>query len=187
MQEQFSRAMTQALDLYGNARDWLEEQMFHGIYGSPVVQALCGISQNDGPPRQRPGQSPATRAALEAEIRRLKGRLAEGDALDAAARIVVYISMTHHRVEASQFDAVQRLLAAHPEVSVARFKEALRDQWAILAIDERAAIDSLPQLLPANAGERRALIDMVKSVFATDRVDADVQRRLREIEQLLRR
>ena len=185
MQEQFSRAMTQALDLYGNARDWLEEQMFHGIYGSPVVQALCGISQNDGPPRQRPGQSPATRAALEAEIRRLRGRFAEGDALDAAARIVVYISMTHHRVEASQFDAVQRLLAAHPEVSVARFKEALRDQWAILAIDERAAIDSLPQLLPANPGERRALIDMAKSVFATNGVDAEVQRRLREIEQLL--
>ncbi len=93
--------------------------------------------------------------------------------------------MTHHRVEARQFDAVQRLLAAHPEVSVARFKEALRDQWAILAIDERAAIDSLPQLLPANPGERRALIDMAKSVFATDGVDAEVQRRLREIEQLL--
>ena len=93
--------------------------------------------------------------------------------------------MTHHRVEGSRFDAVQRLLAAHPEVSLARFKEALRDQWAILAIDERAAIESLPQLLPANAGERRALIEMVKSVFATDNVDPDVQRRLREIEQLL--
>src|SRR5208282_4050621 len=69
--------------------------------------------------------------------------------------------------------------------SVARFKEALRDQWAILALDERAAIESLPQLLPANADERRALMDMVKSVFATDSVDPDVQRRLREIEQLL--
>jgi hypothetical protein len=112
-------------------------------------------------------------------------RLAEGNALDAAARIVVYISMTHQRVEGSDFDAVQRLLAAHPEVSVARFKEALRDQWAILALDERAAIESLPQLLPANADERRALMDMVKSVFATNSVDADVQRRLREIEQLL--
>ena len=167
MQEQFSRMMTQALDLYGDTRDWLEEQLFHGIYGSPLVQAWCGISQNDGPPRQRPGQSPATKAALEAETRRLRGRFAEGNALDAAARIVVYISMTHHRVEGSRFDAVQRLLAAHPEVSVARFKEALRDQWAILAIDERAAIESLPQLLPADAGERRALLDMVKSVFAT--------------------
>ena len=105
MQEQFSRAMTQALDRYGDTRDRLEEQMFHAIYGSPVVQAWCGISQNDGPPRQRPGQSPSTKAALDAEIRRLRGRVAEGNALDAAARIVVYISKTHHRVEGRCFDA----------------------------------------------------------------------------------
>jgi pimeloyl-ACP methyl ester carboxylesterase len=185
MQEHFSRTMTEALNLYGETRDWLQEQVFHGIYGSPLVQAWCGISQNDGPPRKRPGQSPATRAALEAETRRLRGRLAEGSALDAAARIVVYISMTHQRVEGRHFDAVQMLLAAHPEVSLARFKEALRDQWAILALDERAAIESLPQLLPEDTEERRALMEMIKSVFATDRVDADVQRRLREIEQLL--
>lgn len=186
MQEQFSRAMTQMLDLYGDTRDRLEEQMFHAIYGSPLVQAWCGISQNDGPPRQRPGQSPATKAALDAEIRRLKGRVAEGSALDAAARIVVYIGRAHHRVDGRRFDALQRLLAAHPSVTLARFKEALREQWAILAIDERAAIDSLPQLLPADAGERRALFDQVKSIVAaTDSVDADVQRRLSEIEQLL--
>jgi hypothetical protein len=186
MQEQFSRAMTQMLDLYGDTRDRLEEQMFHAIYGSPLVQAWCGISQNDGPPRQRPGQSPATKAALDAEIRRLKGRVAEGSALDAAARIVVYIGRAHHRVDGRRFDALQRLLAAHPSVTLARFKEALREQWAILAIDERAAIDSLPQLLPADAGERRALFDQVKSIVAaSDSVDADVQRRLSEIEQLL--
>ena len=105
-------------------------------------------------PGKRPGQSPLTKAALEEEIARLRGRIGEGTGLDAAARIVVYISMTHNRVEGTRFDAVQRLLAAHPEVSVARFKEALRDQWAILALDERAAIDSLPKLCrqtPVNA------------------------------------
>ncbi len=183
IQEQFSQAMTKALDLFGDTRDRLEEQLFHAFYGSPVVQAWCGISQNDGAPRQRPGQSPATKAALEMQIRRLRGRFTEGNALDAAARIVVYISKTHHRVEGSCFDALRKLLAAHPEVSVARFKRALRDQWAILAIDERAAIDSLPKLLPANAGERRALLDMIKSIIAaTNAVDPDVQNRLREIE-----
>src|SRR5271165_3496362 len=185
-QEQFSRAMIQALDQYGNTRDRITEQMFHAIYGSPAVQAWCGIPQNGGPPRQRPGQSPSTKAALAAEIRRLGGRFAEGTPLDAAARMVVYIAKSHHRVEARCFDALQRLLAAHPEVTFARFKEALREQWAILAIDERAAIDALPQLLPADAGERRALLDEIKSIVsAASSVDTDVQRRLGEIEQLL--
>jgi len=186
MQEQFSRAMTQALDLYGDTRDRIEEQLFHAIYGSPVVQAWCGISQNDGPPRPRPGQSPSTKAALDAEIRRLKGRVAEGNVLDAAARIVVYIAKSHHRVDARCFDALRRLSAAHPDITLVHFKEALREQWAILAIDERAAIDALPQLLPTDAAERRALLDEVKSVVAAaGSVDAEVQRRLREIEQLL--
>jgi len=186
MQEQFSRVMIQALDQYGNARDRITEQMFHAIYGSPTVQAWCGIPQNGGPPRQRPGQSPSTKAALGAEIHRLRGRIAEGSKLDAAARMVVYISKAHHCVEARCFDALQRLLAAHPEATFARFKEALREQWAILAIDERAAIASLPQLLPADAGERRAMLDRLKSIVAAaSSVDPDVQRRLREIEQLL--
>ncbi len=153
MQEQFSRAMTQALDLYGDTRDQLEEQMFHAIYGSPVVQAWCGISQNDRPPRQRPGQSPSTKAALDAKIRRLRGRVAEGNTLDAAARIVVYISKTHHRIDGRRFDTLQRLLAAHPGVTLAQFKEALREQWAILAIDERAAIELVTAI--ASGGCRR--------------------------------
>jgi hypothetical protein len=148
MQEQFSRAMIHALDFYGDTRDRITEQMFHAIYGSPAVQAWYGILQNGGPPRQRPGQSPSTKAALDAEMRRLRGRVAEGNALDA--------------------------------------EEALREQWAILAIDERAAIESLPQLVPPDAAERRALLDKIKSIVAAvGGVDADVQRRLREIEQLL--
>lgn len=186
MQEQFSQAMIQALDQYGNTRDRITEQMFHAIYGSPAVQAWCGIPQNGGPPRQRPGRSPSTKAALDAETRRLRGRLAEGTTLDAAARMVVYVAKSHHRVDARCFDALQRLLAAHPEITFARFKEALREQWAILAIDERAAIEALPQLLPADAGERRALLEKMKSIMsAAGSVDVDVQRRLREIEELL--
>lgn len=186
MQEQFSRAMIQALDQYGNTRDRITEQMFHAIYGSPAIQAWCGFPQNGGPPRQRPGQSPSTKAALAAEIRRLRGRFAEGNALDAAARMVVYIAKSHHCVEARCFDALQRLLAAHPEVTFARFREALREQWAILAIDERAAIDALPQLLPADAGERRVLLGQIKSIVAAaSSVDTNSQRRLDEIEQLV--
>ena len=118
-----------------------------------MVEAWCGISQSDGPPRQRPGQSPSTKTALDAQIRRLKGRVAEGGTLEAAARIVVYICKTHHRVVARCFDALQKLLVAHPEVTLARFKATVREQWAILAIDEHVAIDgrSCSRPMPANA------------------------------------
>ena len=187
MQEQFSQAMIDALDLYRDARDQLTEQMFHAVYGSPVVQAACGISRNDGPPRPRPGLSPSSRAAVDAEVARLKERIAEGGALEAAARALVYIAKAERRVEERTFDALRKLLLAHPEVSPADFKTALREQWAILTIDERAAIETLPQLLPPDAAERRSLLENVRAIVtAAGNLGADGRRRLSEIEALFK-
>ena len=186
MQQQFSKTMVDALNLFRDVRDELIERTFHALYGSPLVQAACGISQNDGPPRPRPGLLPSVLAAAEDEKRRLKGRIAEGNVLDAAARVLVYIGKAQHRIEKSTFDALRKLLLAHPEVSPAEFKAAVREQWAILAVDERAAIEALPQLLPADAPARQAFADFVQAtVAATGKLNADGQRRLREVLHLL--
>jgi len=184
MQSQWSEAITQALTLYGDTRDRIEEHMFHTIYGSPLVQACFGIFQSDGPPRQRPGQSYSDKAALDEKVRDFKGRLAQGDALDAAARAIVYVAQADRRVEARGFDALRRLLDAYPHVSLARFKEALREQWAILMIDERAAVQALPGLLP-DESKRRDLLAMMKSILTeSGKLNGDSQARLTEIERL---
>ena len=99
IQQQVSTSMVDALNLFRDLRDEMVERTFHALYGSPLVQAACGISQNDVPPRPRPGLSPAVLAAAEEEKRRLKGRIAEGNALDAAARVLVYIDKAQHRIE----------------------------------------------------------------------------------------
>jgi len=45
-------------------------------------------------------------------------------------------------------------------------------QWAILAVDERAAIKALPQLLPADATARRSFSDLVQTMAATAKLKA---------------
>src|SRR3974390_3286069 len=155
MQQQFSNGMVDALNLFRDLRDELIEQTFHTVYGSPLVQTACGIAQLEGPPRARPGLLPSVVAAAEEEKSRLKGRIAEGTAVDAAARVLVYIGKAQHRIEERTFEALRKLLIAHPEVSPAGFTAAVREQWAILAMDERAAIEALPRLLPADATTRR--------------------------------
>jgi pimeloyl-ACP methyl ester carboxylesterase len=186
MQQQFSKTMADGLNLFRDLRDDLVERSFHAVYGSPLVQTACGISQNDAPPRPRPGLLPSVLTAFEAEKRRLRGRIAEGNAVDAAARVLVYIGKAQHRIEQSTFDALRKLLLAHPEVSQAEFIATLREQWAILAVDERAAIEALPQLLPADATARRDFSDFVRAtVAATGKLNADGQRRLNEILHLL--
>ena len=70
--------MVDALNLYRDLRDELVERSFHAVYGSPLVQAACGISANDSPPRPRPGMLPFVLAAAEKERLRLKGRICRG-------------------------------------------------------------------------------------------------------------
>ena len=63
---------------------------------------------------------------------------------------------------------------------------ALREQWAILAVDERAAIDALPKLLPEDAMARRALAESIQTTVAmTGKLNADAQHRLRDVLHLL--
>jgi hypothetical protein len=186
MQQQFSKSMVDALNLFRDLRDDLVERNFHAVYGSPLVQAACGISANDRAPRPRPGLSPSILLTAEEEKRRLKGRMAEGNVFDAAARVLVYIGQAQHRIDKRTFDALRKLLLAHPEVSEAEFKASLREQWAILAVDQRAAMEALPQLLPADATARRALSDLIQTTAAaTSKLSADAQRRLREVLNLL--
>ena len=186
MQQQFSKTMIDALNLFRDVRDDVVERTFHAVYGSPLVQAACGMSQNDDPPRPRPGLLPSILAAFEEKKRRLRERIAEGDVVDAAARVLVYIGKTHHRIDNGTFDALRKILLAHPEVSPVDFKAAVREQWAILAVDERAAIEALTRLLPADATVRRSFSDLLQAtVAATGKLNADGQRRLSEVKHLL--
>jgi hypothetical protein len=186
MQQEFSQAMVDALNLFRDFRDDMVERTFHEVYGSPLVQVACGISQSDSAPRPRPGVSPSILASAEAEKRRLKGRIAEGNTVDAAARVLVYIGKTYHRIEESTFEALRKLLLAYPDVSPAEFKSAVHEQWAILAVDERAAIDALPHLLPEDAAARREFSDLVEAtVAATGKLRPEGQRRLMHVLQLL--
>ena len=90
----------------------------------------------------------------------MKRRIAEGNALAAAARVLVYIGSAEHRIDKSTFRALSRATSGAPGGLAAEFKAAVREQWAILAVDERAAIDALPQLVPTDT--RRAFAGVVR-------------------------
>jgi pimeloyl-ACP methyl ester carboxylesterase len=186
MQQQFSETMVHGLNIFRDLRDEMVEGTFHAIYGAPLVQAACGISYNDSPPRPRPGLLPSLVAAAEKEKLRLKGRIAEGNVFDAAARVLVYVGRAQHRIDEGIFNALRKLLLAYPEISEAEFKAALREQWAILEVDERAAIEALPRLLPRDAGARRDFSDLVqKTLPAVGKLNVEAQRRFSKVLQLL--
>jgi len=184
-QKQFSDMMTAWLEAYGNLRDQMQEAMFHAIYGSPWLQAAVGVRSEDGPPRPKPGTSPEQRAALAASIEELRSKMGEGGPLEAAVRASVYIAMGQQVVDARSFETLRRLLEAHPEITLSHYKEVIRTQMAMLTIDQKAALESLPALLPPDADARRSLFESIKTIrTAAGELDGEAKRRLDEMEAI---
>ena len=90
--------------------------------------------------------------------------MAEGGPLEATVRAGLYIAGGQHAIDARTFEVLRRTLKAHPDITLAHFKAVVRDQWARLVIDEKAALQALPRLLPADAAARRALFDAIQEI-----------------------
>jgi hypothetical protein len=184
MQQQVSDAVTGGFKAIGNLRDKLAEAIFHAIYGSHWVQGFLGVTDN-GRPRPKPGTSPDHEAELAAQAKELLSTMAVGGPLEAMVRAGLYIVAKQHAIDARTFEFLRRTVKAHPEITLAYFKEVVREQWARLVVDEKAALRALPQLLPADAATRRELFEHIRMICTvTGELEGEAKRRLEEINGL---
>jgi len=185
MQEQVSDSMTSTLQALGQLRDHTQEAVFHAIYGSPVLQALMGLPSGNGRPRPKPGTSPDQQAALAATIERLRNRMTKGGPLEAAVRALLYIARGQRSVDARSFEVLRRILKDHPGLTLAHYKAVVHEEWAMLSIDEEAALRALPQLLPATIDRRRSLFEKIRAIrTAAGALEGEAQHRLERVEKL---
>jgi pimeloyl-ACP methyl ester carboxylesterase len=184
-QEQVSQLATQSLEAFGQLRDQMVEAVFHGVYGSAGLQAWLGIQGSNGRVRPKPGTSPAQRAELAAIVDELRATMDRGGALEAAVRAHVYIAMGQRSIDARSFEVLRHLLQAHPELTLAHYKDIVRRQWAMLTIDQQAALKTLPLLLPADPDVRQEFFDAMTTVItAAGELDGEAKRRFEEIKAL---
>jgi len=184
-QEQASDMVTKGLEAFGQMRDQSLEAIFHAFYGSPFVQAWLGVSSHNGRVRPKPGTSPEQRAALEAKIEELRTSMDQGGPLEAVVRALVYIAMGEGAVDARSFEVLRRILKEHPDITLARYKAIVREQWARLTIDEKSALAAIPDLLPASADARRKIFREIRNIrTAAGELDGEARRRMDEMEAL---
>ncbi len=185
VQEQVSQLVTKSLETFGRLRDQTVEAIFHAIYGSAAVQAALGLAGFNGRIRPKPGTSPAQRAELAARVDVLRAAMDQGGPVEAAVRAHVYISMGQRSIDARSFEVLRRILKQHPEITLTRYKEIVRQQWAMLVIDQKEALKALPRLLPADSNERRKLFDAMRAVMtAAGELDGEAKRRFDSIKAL---
>jgi hypothetical protein len=81
---------------------------------------------------------------------------------------------------------IRRLRAEHREkLSLSDFKQAFREQFFMLLLDERRAVDAIPVLLEGHQDQGPELFEMIRKVAtAGDPLGEEAERRLAEIEKL---
>lgn len=163
-----SRAVVEALDAWRVAVERVSEETFHAIYGSPALQAAVGV---DTASRERPRKAPRSRlhaALVEQRVAELRAGLGQGGLAEALVRSLIWVGMARNAVDERGFAAIKRLRDAHPtqrQMSIEAFKALVRQQYLMLVVDEAAAVEAIPRLLPEADAERQAAFDALRGVI----------------------
>ncbi len=185
-QNLFSELTVKSLDFYRDWRDMMSEQMFFGIYSQPWLQAMLGLRATDDLSRRNPGWDPDHRAYVN---RRVKERLADiekGGQKEALIRAVLYVRAPEKAADERGFEMIRRIRKEYtPDVSLDQFKQVIRDQFFMLLLDERRAVDAIPTLLEGHEKDAPELLELVRKVVtASERLGPESEKRLVEIEKL---
>jgi pimeloyl-ACP methyl ester carboxylesterase len=182
----FSDWLTLGLKAFGDLRDMMVEQVFFGVYGQTWLQALLGLRASDDPPRKRPGKDPDHQAFVKRRIDELKAKMDQGGPREAAIRALIYVRMPEKAADERSFEMLRRIRAEHgAQKSLAEFKQDLREQYYMLRLDERRAVDAIPLMLKGREKEARQLIKVVRQLAtAGGALGEQAQKRLEEVERL---
>jgi pimeloyl-ACP methyl ester carboxylesterase len=187
MERVTSSWITTCLQTFGEFRDTMTETVFLSTYGSPWLQAAVGLGTQEVIPRRI-----ARDLVKEASITRLRSELEHrfevGGLEEAVMRALIYIRLPDGSVDERGFTALKLIRASRPvakQMSLARFKEIVREQYMLVCLDENRAINALPTLLGSNAKERKAAFDILHQVLAArGNSSAEGNRRLTRVEAM---
>ena len=188
MEKAVSAWISTSLTEAGNERDRFVEQLFHLVYGSPLLHALVGLD----------ARQVAEEGAIERESRRdelersrrreLEASFEKGGTTEAILRSVAFVRMAEKSVDERGFAMLQELYNEQPadrRLAPTELKLILRDQHALLQLDEKRALDSLPKVLPQKKSERSSALQLVRRlVLASGALSPEGKRHLAQIEKI---
>jgi Protein of unknown function (DUF3141) len=186
LEREGSKWIVQTLDAWTTMRDTMQESVFLGVYGSPILQAAVGLGTEAST-----GRRIARDLGRETAAARLSGdllkRIDQGGLVEAGVRAMIYVRMAEGRIDERTFAALKQIAAERkgPHIGFARFKETVREQYLMLLMHQELALETLPKLLPAGREQRGAMLDLVRRVVtARGALPKDSLRRLNQIETL---
>jgi hypothetical protein len=164
MQKQVSDQITAGLDAYRDIRDRMAEQLFFGIYGSPVVQGLLGINIGERV-RKLPGTTPEKLAVQKERMEAYAAKLSRGGFDEALARAVLYIFSADRALDERCAFALGAAYRELTDLTVEQFKALFRDQFFVLLTEREQAVEALATLVP-EPNQREAVLQRVNAIVS---------------------
>jgi hypothetical protein len=185
-QEAMSAQIVKSLDAWRETTEKLSEHLFLTVYGSPILQAAVGVNPESAKPR-RPGKSLIHRELREKRIAELKAKINQGGLIECAVRGLLYAGAPRGAVDERGVEALLRIRMTDPgaRLTVAQFKQTAREQFFLLLLEPEAALAAIPNLLPADIGERRKALAAIRSVLGSiGEIKGETAERLKKVEAL---
>ena len=185
LQEHVSRQIVAGLDGWRQLSESFAEQLFLSVYGSPALQAAVGISDVKPGRARRATKSVLHQELLQRKISEIKSRVSAGGLREAIIRAILYAGMHRRAIDERGFETARRIRQAHGDMSLSELKALVREQFHILLIDESAALEAIPAMLPADRDARAKAFNVVQQMLGArgDLSDVD-ERRLKEVSRL---
>jgi len=185
-QNLFSDWMIKSLDMYREWRDSMVEQMFFGVYSQPWLQAFVGLNASDEPPRRHPGQEPDHLALIAHRKAELLSKIDQGGPREAMLRGLIYVRLPIGASDERGFEVIRRLREEDDEkLTLSEFKDAFREQFFMLLLDEKKAIETLPKLIEDYPDHGPEIYKMIHEIATADApLPAEAERRLVEMEKV---
>jgi hypothetical protein len=149
------------------------------------LQAMVGVGASDEPPRRGPGIEPERMALIQKRIAELKAGLAVGGVREAAIRALVYIGLGGEGVDERAFNELRQIRAENHGMTLAQFKQTLREQYFSLMLDRDAALAAIPKMLPAERAVRTRVLETIRRIVqSTGKASGARAERLGQVERL---
>jgi hypothetical protein len=161
-----STQITTGLDNFRKTRDLLQEKIFFGIYGSPVLQAILGID-GDCAVRPPPAIPPEKLAAHEAHKMKSAARLRAGGFTEALIRSLLYVASNDRGLDQQSALVLNAVRQQTLHLSIVAFKAMVRQQAFILHQAGENALHALTFMVP-KPDQRTALLSQVEAIVAAN-------------------
>jgi hypothetical protein len=165
-----SQQIVKALDTWRETMEQAAERTFLAIYGTPALQAACGIDpQTSQRSLRKAAKNPLHQQFVETRIAELRAKIGTGGLRECMVRAALYIGMARGAADERGFETIRSIRLATTEtqkLTLAEFKQLVREQFFMLLIDEEAALAAIPSMLPPGGDERQAALAAIQEVVS---------------------